>query len=95
MTMTIPPKKEAASWSVIIIFGGFPARLAALSLDWAPALRSARHNWPEMLRELLGILEPELILRVIAIGYPGLVTVPPSPRPLVDITSWHGFKPKR
>jgi nitroreductase len=52
-------------------------------------------NWPDILREVLGIPKSKVIVMSIAIGYPApeaLVNSYPRTRVPLDVfTSWHGF----
>ena len=89
---------EKALGPKAIFDGGIMAQtiaLAALEYGLGTCITIRPMNWPDMLREMLGIPESKLILVAIAIGYPdpgALVNTYERNRdPLSAFVHWHGF----
>jgi nitroreductase len=89
---------EKALGPKAIFDGGIMAQtiaLAALHYGLGTCILIRPVNWPDMLRELLGISESKLILVAIAIGYPDpevlANTYERHRDPLNDFVHWHGL----
>ena len=69
--------------------------LAAPAFGLGTCIMRRPINWPDILRDVLGIPKSKIIIMAIAIGYPdskALVNSYPRTRiPLGEFTTWHGF----